>query len=118
MKWVMTQMGPVLSPTLTAPATDGEFRLYFRDLNSSFDSNGDGNFTNDPDIYIDKNASSGGNSGTSSFYRMITLNYGGIASDVATEMIVTSIVVWRNAGSASQVMLQTKLTNYQKVKVT
>jgi hypothetical protein len=120
MKWVMTPLVTPLSSSLSTPITDDPYKLYYRDLHAATDTNGDGNLTNDPDIYIDEESAlgSGGNSGTSKFYRMITIDYDGIDPTIATEMTVTSLVLWQNSGGVSMVNLQSKLTNYQKIKVT
>lgn len=120
MKWVMTALVTPLSNSLSTPITDDPYKLYYRDLHAATDTNGDGNLTNDPDIYIDAESAlgAGGNSGTSKFYRMITIDYEGIDPAIATEMTVTSLVLWQNSGGVSMVNLQSKLTNYQKIKVT
>jgi|WetSurMetagenome_2_1015567.scaffolds.fasta_scaffold155187_2 hypothetical protein len=92
-----------------------QYILYFKDINPAVDSDGDGNATNDKDMYIAGAATNP----ASSFYRMITISYPAGTPNPpqgATEMTITSLVQWKT-GEVHQIRIQTKLTNYQKVKV-
>lgn len=50
----------------------------------------------------------------SKFYRMVTVDYNGVPAETANNMTVTSLVQWNAQGLAHQVVLQTKLFNYQQ----
>lgn len=96
--------------------TAAQFQLYFMDLDSITDSDGNGTKTDDPDLYVASGTAGAG--AASRFYRMITLQY---PSNYLTDQSVnvSVLVQWKGTGAAvHQVRLNTVLTNYNKVKVT
>lgn len=95
-------------------ADDEFYRLEFADLDPTVSTDGDPNLTNDRDIYTSSPSPS---TGISQFYRMVTVSYD-TAPETADEMTITSIVQWTTQGRVHQIVLNSKLTNYQKVKVT
>ncbi|MFO0781003.1 MAG: hypothetical protein U0519_03945 [Candidatus Gracilibacteria bacterium] len=97
-----------------------DYQLYYYDLDTTKDSDGDTKPANDHDLMASQSISlptGVAQTGASRFYRMVTVDYipGGVTTD--QEMNVTSTVQWRTQGVKHEVVLSTKLTNYQKVKV-
>jgi type II secretory pathway pseudopilin PulG len=129
MKWTFKLSG--LSSIPDDLTTNSNSCLYYYDLDKTKEidpsMDDDDVIDNDRDI-IDDNytPSASGNIlklSCSGFYRIVNIAYtAGTGSPIlaanATEMTVTSIVQWKTNGRVSQVRLTTKLTNYQKVKVT
>lgn len=95
-------------------STNEQYRLGFIDVTPLDDTDGDGTADNDEDLYVTEDAISSGQTGTSKFYRMITITYP--TPDPATDdaIMVVSTVQWIQQG-LHQVELSTTLTNYQKV---
>ncbi len=119
MAWNLTAVATAAMDLSSATVNNDPYRLYLLDLDSDVDSDGDGDKTNDRDLYVDDSAK-GAASPASSFYRMITIGYPtGTASppEGATEMTITCLVQWKT-NTVHQVKMQTRLTNYQKIKVT
>lgn len=101
--------------TLTTPLDlnaggNDPYQVAYYDIDTAVNSDGFGSSADDHDIL----ATVGGanQTGLSRFYRMVTVNYP--SSD--PEMDVVSTVQWKSQGVKHQVVLTTRLTNYQKVK--
>ena len=90
------------------------YQLFYYDIDTVKNSDNKGGPDDDKDILATKDMQLPDgvkNTGPSNFYRMIEVNY-----TVPEEMDVTSTVQWRAQGVKHQVVLSTKLTNYQKFK--
>ncbi len=115
--WGLAPVSSILN--LNMPGTGSDpFQLWYYDIDSS-----DGSGSHD--MLASLSAAGGTKNGSSSFYRMIQVSYptsGPSSCDPATgksceEMAVTSTVQWRAQGVVHQVVLNTELTDYQKIKV-
>ncbi len=109
--WTLKQNASALDTTNISKASNEPYRLKYVDLDSTKDTNGDGNNTNDHDLYIN---TAGATTGQSKFYRQIKLEYIG-TNTPEDKMKVTSIVAWEVGQVVHKVKLQTILTNYRKV---
>lgn len=101
---------------------DKDYRLSYFDINPDIDSDSDANLTNDHDV-LAKNIAAG--VAESIYYRMVQISYKPLDVGVCDnadkgtgceEMDVVSIVQWRAQGLKHEVVLTSKLTNYQKIK--
>lgn len=95
------------------------YQLSYYDVDPEGDSDGDTNKGNDRDVLAKDLLKPG--LAESPFYRMVNIAYPEDApcsdsGENCSEMDVTSIVQWRAQNVKHQVVMTTKLTNYQKVK--
>ena len=113
MQWNMQKItlspnGLELSDGINVTEDEDEFRLDFLDLDGG----------SEKEIYVSKAVAdfppgSAKDTGESQFYRMVKIELDGV-----DKMTVTSLVQWETRGTVHQVQLWTKLTNYNKIKVT
>lgn len=88
------------------------YQIAFFDTDLAVNGDGIGTAGDDHDILA--TASGAANqTGLSRFYRMVNVTY----PSTDPEMDVVSTVQWKSQGIKHQVVLTTRLTNYQKVKV-
>jgi type II secretory pathway pseudopilin PulG len=114
MAWLLSGVPsqPVLDLDAGSPTNNNYYQLWF------INTNGD---AIPHDLYVSKNippAQLGLINDATKFYRMVQISYNGIAKDTADEMNVTSTVQWKTQQAVHNIVLSSKLTNYQKVKVT
>ena len=86
------------------------YQLWYYDINAA---DGAGSH----DILASLSSSGATKNDESRFYRMIQINYPATGLPADQEMDVISTVQWKAQGVTHQVVLTSKLTNYQKVKV-
>ncbi len=116
MKWSLGIVGGAgFELNLASGASYNEmYRLAYKDLNLSFNSDGMGGTADDMDLYVPKGTAN--SFGLSKFYRMVSVSYPSGDPTTDSQMFVTSLVQWKDA-AVHQVKLVTELSNYQKVKV-
>lgn len=117
--WSLTAVGGS-GLDLSVPMGNDNYRLKYYDVDISKDSDGDGFPTKDKDLLASVNSTlpSGGTAlDVSRFYRMVELSYPGCVTSPCEDMDIVSKVQWISQGVVHQVVLNSKLTNYQKVKV-
>lgn len=102
--------GPALNLNSVA-SSNNPYQLYFYDSDPGVSSDDDVNPSNDHDLYVAANTGM-----PSKFYRMVTIDYLGVPKETAQEMMVTSVVQWKDQAVAHEIKLQSLLSNYQKVK--
>lgn len=96
---------------LNAPGNGSDpYQLFYYDINSA-----DGSSSHD--ILASLSSSGAIKNDPSRFYRMIQVTYPTSGAPTDQEMDVVSTVQWVSQGVTHQVVLNSKLTNYQKVKV-
>jgi len=124
MKWKLESHAGEMPADITGEISG--WRLYYMDMNKNIDSDGDGIANNDRDIINDSTVPTSDKAALrllgTNFFRAVNIKYTAgttdpITLDSATEMTVTSLVQWKSGSKTNQVKLSTKLTNYQKVKV-
>ena len=98
--WGLSDPPLVSALDLTSSSSMESYRLFYSDAAHDF-------YLNSATALADK----------SNFYRMVSISYSP-ANNEATdqEMTVTSLVQWQSQGVKHEILLQSKLTNYQKVK--
>lgn len=101
----------------TVSSGNDDYLLYYYDTDASVNSDGEGGAADDHDLLASATSSGGTQTGASRFYRMVTVDYPGDDPSTDQEMDVVSKVQWYAQGVPHQVVLTSKLTNYQKVKV-
>jgi len=119
---ITTELDLASSPNNTPFAA---YRLDYYDINTSSDTDNNGDAAHDHDILATQGLTfaGGGLADESPYYRMIKVEYPVTAGcDPATgdgceEMTITSLVQWRAQGVVHQISLTSQLTDYQKIKV-
>jgi len=123
--WAMPSTSIVTPLNLDTASGNDPYQLGYYDIDTGVDSDQSGANKNH-DILATKGISipmNAASSGDSKYYRMINISYdSGVPCDPATganceEMTITSTVQWRSQATTHQVVITTKLTDYQKVKV-
>ncbi len=123
--WTLTSEGAGNSLDL---ATEGlevsndNYRMVFIDLDDQFDSNSNGDPTDDTDLMVSRTGANTAftqgllpETGSTRFYRMIKISYEGADNDI---MNVESLVQWRTSSAmVHQIHLSGSLTNFNRVKV-
>lgn len=115
--WSLTDRTSDAPLALDNPTGNDNYRLFYYDINTEVNSDGVAGADDDKDILASVSSSISPSTQKklpdgSRFYRVITLDY-----PSSQEMNVTSTVQWVSQNVKHEVVLTSKLTDYQKVKV-
>lgn len=113
--WGLTDKGSnLLNLDGGTPANNDPYKLYYIDLDSSLDSDGNGTKTDDKDLHVSLTAAGGTDTGESKFYRMVSVTYDAVDPNI---MNVESLVQWEAGPIVHQIKLTSSLTNFNRIKV-
>jgi len=118
--WSIPDPGITPKLDLSTAGDDEAYRLFYYDIDTAVNSDGDGDADDDHDLLATPGIDvpiSAAQTDASRFYRMVTVDYPLDDPVTDQEMDVISTVQWTSQSVKHQVVLTTKLTNYQKVKV-
>ncbi len=112
--WGLTDEGISNSLDLegATATTNDPYKLYFIDLDDSYNSDNQGTASDDHDLFVSDDIGGTSNTGESKFYRMVSVTYPN-----ADTMNVESLVQWKAGAIVHQIKLTSSLTNFNRIKV-
>lgn len=116
--WGLTKTGSVGASDLdlegATATTNAPYKLYFIDLDNSYNSDNQGTALDDHDLFVSNDIGGASNTGESKFYRMVSVTYDAADPNI---MNVESLVQWKAGSLVHQIRLTSSLTNFNRIKV-